>query len=71
MRHYINIILSVFLISVSVQVKADSWIDPTWIRMLDSSNVIALVEYRSNGDFRAKTRIERIYKGQLDIGDNI
>ena len=71
MRHYINIILSVFLISVSVQVKADSWIDPTWIRMLDSSNVIALVEYRSNGDFRAKTRIERIYKGQLDIGHKI
>lgn len=71
MRYCFNILLTIFLFSVSLQVKADSWIDPTWKRMLDSSDLIALVEYRSDGDFRAKARIDCIYKGQLDIGDEI
>ena len=29
----------------TVQTKADSWVDPTWKRMLDSSDVIALIQY--------------------------
>jgi hypothetical protein len=71
MRNFTNLILPIFLLAVSIQAKADSWIDPTWKRMLDSSDVIALVEYRSNGDFKASAKIEIIYKGQLNIGDEI
>jgi hypothetical protein len=39
--------------------------------MLDSSDVIALIQYTSNGDFRASAKILSIYKGQLKIGDEI
>jgi len=55
----------------SIQAKADSWVDPSWKEMLDSSKVIALIEYTSNGDFRASAKILNIYKGQLKIGDEI
>ena len=48
------------------QVKADSWTDPDWKEMIDSSDVIALVEYTSEGDFRAKARPLIIYKGKLN-----
>jgi hypothetical protein len=39
--------------------------------MLDSSDVVALIEYKSNGDFRATAKIVKIYKGHLNIGDEI
>ena len=55
----------------SIQAKADSWVDPSWKEMLDSSEVIALIQYTSNGDFRASAKILNIYKGQLKIGDEI
>jgi len=58
-------------LTLTFQSKADSWIDPTWKEMLDSSDVIALIQYTSNGDFRASAKIQKIYKGQLNIGDEI
>lgn len=51
--------------------KADSWIDPSWRQMLDDSDVIALVEYVSDGEFSANAKIVRLYKGNLKIGDEI
>lgn len=63
--------LAIIFLTLTVVAKADSWIDPTWKKMLDSSDVIALVEYTSNGDFRASARILNIYTGQLTIGDEI
>tara|TARA_B110000967_G_C18867471_1_gene553460 strand:+ start:207 stop:2120 length:1914 start_codon:yes stop_codon:yes gene_type:complete len=60
-------ILTILLLTLStLQVKADSWIDPEWKEMIDSSDVIALVEYTSNGDFRAKAKLLTVYKGQLN-----
>jgi hypothetical protein len=62
-----TIILTIFLLTLSTfQVKADSWTDPDWKEMIDSSDVIALVEYTSEGDFRAKARPLNIYKGKLN-----
>jgi hypothetical protein len=58
-------------LTFSIQTRADSWVDPSWKEMLDSSEVIALIEYNSNGDFRASAKILNIYKGQLKIGDEI
>ena len=37
--------------------------------MIDSSDVIALVEYTSEGDFRAKARPLTIYKGKLSTNE--
>lgn len=39
--------------------------------MLDSSNVIALIQYTNNGDFRASAKILTVYKGQLNPNDDI
>lgn len=65
-----TIILAIILLTISAfQVKADSWIDPDWKEMIDSSDVIALVEYTSEGDFRAKAKPLTIYKGQLNTSE--
>jgi hypothetical protein len=71
MTQYTKILLTIICLTFTVQTKADSWIDPTWKRMLDSSDVIALIQYSSNGDFRASAKILKIYKGQLKSGDEI
>ena len=69
-RTHITIILTILLLTLStLQVKADSWTDPEWKEMIDSSDVIALVEYTSNGDFRAKAKLLTIYKGQLNTDE--
>lgn len=46
--------------------KADSWTDPSWEKMIAESDAIALVEYISNGDFRAQAKIIKIYKGKVN-----
>lgn len=71
MRRHIKILLAIICLTLTVQSKADTWIDPTWKRMLDSSDVIALIQYTSSGDFRASARILTIYKGHLRSGDEI
>jgi hypothetical protein len=59
------LILAILLSSFSFEVKADQWTDPSWKEMIDSSDVIALVEYTSRGDFRAQAKPIIIYKGEL------
>lgn len=59
------IILAILFSSFSFEVKADQWTDPSWKEMIDSSDVIALIEYTSRGDFRAQARPLIIYKGRL------
>lgn len=68
---YPKIFLTIIYLIIATQTKADMWIDPTWNRMLDSSDVIALIQYTSNGDFRASAKILTIYKGNLKSGDEI
>ena len=69
----IRLLLIVFAISLftlsTVQGKANSWTDPEWKVMIDSSDVIALVEYTSEDDFRAKAKPLTIYKGQLSTSE--
>lgn len=64
-------ILLILLTILSFQSKADSWIDPSWKDMLDNSELTALVEYTSEGDFRASAKILKVYKGSLKAGDEI
>lgn len=71
MTRHIKILLTIICLAFTVQTKAESWIDPTWKRMLDSSDVIALIQYTGKGDFRASAKILTIYKGQLKTGDEI
>lgn len=71
MRLTINLAIALLVFMFYVPVRADSWVDPTWENMLDDSDVIALVEYRSNGDYRAKASIEMVYKGEVVIGEEI
>ncbi len=52
-------------------VKADQWEDPNWREMIDSSDVIALVKYITNGSFRAKAQVLTVYKGKLNANDQI
>jgi hypothetical protein len=70
-KQHIQILLTTIFLSFSFQAKSDTWVDPTWKVMLDSSNVIALVQYSSKGDFRASAKILTIYKGELKVGDEI
>ncbi len=59
-------ILSITLLSLcTFQTQADSWTDPTWDQMIQHSDVIALVEYLSEGEFRAKARPIKVYKGSI------
>jgi hypothetical protein len=55
-----------FLTFIHLTAKADSWTDPSWEKMIAESDAIALVEYISNGDFRARARIIKIYKGKVN-----
>jgi len=71
MTRHIKILLTIICLTFTVQTKADSWVDPTWKRMLDSSDVVALIQYTGKGDFRASAKILTIYKGQLKLGDEI
>lgn len=64
MRHRIRLLLSLFIILSSSPILADSWLDPDWKEIVDSSDVIALVEFTTNGDFRAKAKPIRVYKGK-------
>jgi hypothetical protein len=62
----LTIILTILLLTFSTfKVKADSWIDPTWKKMIAESDAVALIEYVSNGDFRAQAKILKTYKGKI------
>ena len=50
---------------------ADSWRDPSWQEMLKESDAVALIEYTSNGKFRAKAIVLKVYKGSLKPNDEI
>lgn len=66
MTKFIKIISGFILVLLSNNMKADSWIDPEWKEMIDRSDAIALVEYSSNGDFRAQAKVLKIYKGNIN-----
>ncbi|WP_026704368.1 HEAT repeat domain-containing protein [Flavobacterium soli] len=66
-----NKLLFLFCFITTFQVKADSWIDPSWKKMLDDSDQIALVEYSSDGEFRANAKVITTYKGTLNEGEEI
>lgn len=65
----LKIIMALSLVLSVYNIKADSWIDPEWKEMIDSSDVIALVEYTSEGDFQAKAKTIKIYKGSLEANE--
>lgn len=60
-----NLILITLLTFCHLTAKADQWTDPSWKKMIAESDAIALVEYVSNGDFRAQAKILKIYKGKV------
>lgn len=51
--------------------RADSWVDPSWRHMLDSSDVVALIEYGTEGKFRAEAVVREVYRGQARVGERI
>jgi hypothetical protein len=63
-------ILNVLMCSIGT-VRADSWVDPSWRHMLDSSDVVALIEYETQGKFRAEARILEVYHGNTPVGKRI
>ncbi|OJJ13898.1 hypothetical protein BKI52_45300 [marine bacterium AO1-C] len=62
-----TLILSFLLISISY---ADSWRDPSWAEILKAES-IALVEYASDGKFRARAIVLKVYKGSVKPGEEI
>ena len=60
-----NLTLIILLTFCHLTVKADQWTDPSWKKMIAESDAIALVEYVSDGDFRAQAKILKIYKGKI------
>ena len=71
MKRQLTAILTIISLMLAIEAKADSWEDPSWKEMLDSSEVIALIQYTSDGDFRASAKIITVYKGLLKMGDEI
>lgn len=71
MTRHSKIFLIIAFIAFTVKARADTWIDPTWKRMLDTSDVVALIQYTGEGDFRASAKILTIYKGSLIAGEEI
>lgn len=71
MINNLKIICLLIYVTFSFSVNADSWLDPSWKEMLDNSDVVAFIEYTSDGDFRAKAKIIEIYKGTLKSGEEI
>ena len=62
----LTIILTILLLTFSTfKVKADSWLDPAWKKMIAESDAVALIEYVSSGDFRAQAKILKTYKGKI------
>lgn len=60
-----NLTLIILLTFCHLTVKVDQWTDPSWKKMIAESDAIALVEYVSDGDFRAQAKILKIYKGKI------
>ncbi|MFN3195729.1 MAG: HEAT repeat domain-containing protein [Chlorobiota bacterium] len=54
---------------MAYQLKSDSWYDPEWSEMISESKVIALVEYIESGDFKAKAKALKVYKGQHESNE--
>jgi hypothetical protein len=71
MYRYFIFFTLILTLRLQHQAKADTWEDPTWETMLEKSDVIALIEYTNNGDFRAAAKIVKSYKGSLKTGDKI
>jgi hypothetical protein len=63
MKKYLLSLLCLLFVNF---LTADSWVDPSWKKMLKRADLIALVEYISEGDFRAKAKILKVYKGSAD-----
>lgn len=63
MKILFTILIWVFL---SVLAKSDSWEDPDWNEMIDSSDAIALIEYINDGDFLVQAKVLKLYRGQLN-----
>ncbi len=60
-------LIPIVLILCHLVAKADTWIDPSWKKMISGSHAIALIEYASDGDFRAQARVLQVYKGKLGL----
>jgi len=65
-----NIQLLIFFVYIlltfnSKVLGADSWTDPKWSEMIEGSDLIALVEFTSSGEFEAKAKVLTIYKGEV------
>ncbi|MEO0470601.1 MAG: HEAT repeat domain-containing protein [Bacteroidota bacterium] len=58
--------LLAFLSLIFSQALADSWKDPSWEDMLEKSDLIALVEYQTEGSNFALASPLKVYKGTLD-----
>lgn len=66
---YTFIILCVALVNIA---RAEDWSVPSWQGMLgEDSDVIALVEFMSDGSYEAKGKVLKIYKGDLKLHDII
>ncbi|WP_162055456.1 HEAT repeat domain-containing protein [Pontibacter pamirensis] len=58
--------ICLFLLLSFTYVKADTWHDPAWQTMIDSSDVIGLFQITGEGDFRARAKLLKSYKGILE-----
>jgi len=67
----LRICMIVFVLLSSLSSIADSWVDPGWQYMIDSSDVVALIKYRSKGEFGAYAEVITLYKGRLQPGNEI
>ena len=71
MKRGLGILLTTIALIFTTKAKADTWFDPSWKIMLDSSDLVAIVQYTGHGKFRASAKILTVYKGRLKTADEI
>lgn len=64
----LNIIYIILLLFV-YEAEAYSWRNISWKEMIDSSDVIVLVEYTKKGTFGAKAKPLKVYKGNINTNE--
>jgi hypothetical protein len=60
-----------FFLLIATKARATLYTEPSWRDMLDNSDLVALVEYETEGSFQAKAKVLKVFKGDLVLGDHV
>jgi hypothetical protein len=71
MPYRFRIVFILFFLLIATKARATLYTEPSWRDMLDNSDLVALVEYETEGSFQAKAKVLKVFKGDLVLGDHV